>query len=69
MNHREEKYHVPGVSPSQLSFHWHPMQNGAGAAEDEPIFGSSPRTVQKLKSSYSLPEFFDRGSKLNVRFC
>lgn len=57
------------AAPSALSFHWYPLNGGAGAWPDDPVFGSSPRSIRRLQESYDLPSFLPQKSKLNQRFC
>eukprot|EP01047_Picozoa_sp_COSAG01_P080512 COSAG01_NODE_15688_length_1310_cov_1.423617_2_plen_247_part_00 len=55
--------------PTALSFHWYPLQGGAGQHPDEPVRGSSSAAIEKLQASYALPTFLDGNSTLNQRFC
>eukprot|EP01045_Picozoa_sp_COSAG04_P028782 COSAG04_NODE_4561_length_2016_cov_126.735524_2_plen_146_part_00 len=47
----------------------YPLNGGAGASPNEPVFGSSPRSIRKLQGAYSLPDFLPQKSELNQRFC
>lgn len=55
--------------PSALSFHWYPLNGGAGASPDEPVFGASPQAIRRLQAAYALPSFLPQQSTLNQRFC
>lgn len=44
-----------GGGPKQLSFHWYPVQGGAGADPDEPLHGASESTIQSIRDAYRLP--------------
>ena len=57
------------AAPSALSFHWYPLNGGAGASPDDPVFGSSPHSIRKLQAAYELPSFLPQQSRLNQRFC
>ena len=52
-----------------LSFHWFPLHGGAGTAPEEPVFGASPQSIQRLQQAYALPKFLPQESQLNQRFC
>ena len=47
----------------------YPLNGGAGASPNEPVFGSSPRSIRRLQGAYALPEFLPQESELNQRFC
>lgn len=57
------------AAPSALSFHWYPLNGGAGASPNDPVFGSSPHSIRKLQAAYELPSFLPQQSRLNQRFC
>ncbi len=57
------------AAPSALSFHWYPLNGGAGAWPSDPVFGSSPQSISKLQAGYDLPSFLPQKSRLNQRFC
>jgi hypothetical protein len=57
------------ASPSALPFHWYPLNGGAGAPPDEPVFGASPQSIRRLQAAYALPAFLPQESTLNERFC
>lgn len=57
------------AAPSALSFHWYPLNGGAGAWPGDPVFGSSPESIRKLQAAYDLPSFLPQKSRLNQRFC